>query len=226
MPNRLWQISASPHAERLRLDSAALPGAFEPLARCRFGREKRSSCPRPAVTSGSANPVRSTCKCGSRRISRASSCAMEASSSRIIHWSGVIATRCPHKVMKDRFRKSDRKLMNDVLCACSSRWNLSRRSTAILNTRIVCQVNLAGDPFFFGRTSAGISARLLVHSRSLSVERPVSSDATCVGTYRSGLLPRNGYRIQLKLENGYHARSLGQVRLWADSKGKQIRREI
>ncbi len=71
------------------------------------------------------------------------------------------------------------------------------------STRIVCQLNLAGEPFWRGRTSAGMSARRFVHSRSLSVERPVSCVATGVVTNRSGT----------SLENGHDARSLHRERV-------------
>src|SRR5580704_17667214 len=57
---------------------------------------------------------------------------------------------------------------------------------------MVCHVNFAGDPFCFGRTSAGINARRLVHSRSFSVERPVSFEATGVATNRRIVSSRSG----------------------------------
>jgi hypothetical protein len=47
-----------------------------------------------------------------------------------------------------------------------------------------CTGHLAGEPFCLGRTSAGTSARRLVHSRSLSLDSPVSCEATGVVTKR------------------------------------------
>jgi hypothetical protein len=94
--------------------------------------------------------------------------------------------------MKDLVLSSFRNRANDRLCACSSRWKLSRSRKAILRTRIVCQLNWAGDPLHFGRTSTEISARRLVHSRSFSVESPVSCEATGVVTVRNRPSLRTG----------------------------------
>lgn len=108
--------------------------------------------------------------------------------------------------MNDVVRSSLRRLAKDALCASSSKLNWARRRKAILRISTVCQLNLAGEPFCLGRTSAGTKARRLVHSRSFSVESPVSCDATGVVTKRR--LPSSKTDLhQPWVKIGYYTRS-------------------
>lgn len=146
-----------------------------------------------AAASDRANPSRRTCRCGSSSSRSTSPWGRGAPSSTKLQPTGLKTSRCPHNVMKDRLRRFCRSRAKEDLCACSSRLKQSRKTAASLSISTVCQVNLAGEPFRLGRTSAGMIARRLVHSRSFSVDRPVSCAAMGVVTYRRYHLLEIGY---------------------------------